>query len=121
MFCFDPEFCFKNEYFRSFLEQKQEKESFRSWKNVNLPLLYPTGKIKGPCHEYISQGADPSSLSLRQALDILRSSPPLTILQVKKGPCHEWVSQGADPSSLSLRQALDILRSSPPLNTLQVR
>ncbi len=38
-FCFDPEFCFKNEYIRSFLEQKQEKESFRSWKNVGLTLL----------------------------------------------------------------------------------
>ncbi len=39
MFCSDPEFCFKNEYIRSFLEQKQENESFRSWKNVGLTLL----------------------------------------------------------------------------------
>ncbi len=38
-FCFDPEFCFKNEHIRSFLEQKQQNESFRSWKNVGLTLL----------------------------------------------------------------------------------
>ena len=39
---FDPEFCFKNEYIRSFLEQKQQNESFRSWKNVGLTLLLPS-------------------------------------------------------------------------------
>ncbi len=39
-FCFDLEFCFKNEYIRSFLEQKNQNESFRSWKNVGLTLLH---------------------------------------------------------------------------------
>ncbi len=35
---------FQNEYVQSFLEQKQQKESFRSWKNVGLTLLVYTGE-----------------------------------------------------------------------------
>jgi|LakMenEpi03Aug12_release.lakeMendotaPanAssembly.Ray.scaffolds.fasta_scaffold6312608_1 hypothetical protein len=47
MFCFDPEFCLENEYIRSFLEQKQQNESFRSLKNVDLTLLVLQGGCSG--------------------------------------------------------------------------
>jgi hypothetical protein len=40
-FSFDPEFCFKSYYIQSFLEQKQQNESFRS--SVGLTLLAKIG------------------------------------------------------------------------------
>ncbi len=47
MFCFDPEFWFKNVYIQSFLERKQQNGSFRSWKIVDLTLLAAT--CRRPC------------------------------------------------------------------------
>ncbi len=37
----------KNEYIRSFLEQKQQNGSFRSWKNFGLTLLCRTDSFRG--------------------------------------------------------------------------